>query len=126
MSINNSDQQKLFESYLKINEDLGLGPKHDGTKEMNVTSVGSTGNVGKSHMDISKSDLTPTAENEEIPKDKKNQHDVDKIIDDIISNLEFIRDAKPKVKTLDRALLFKGLRSEVDRIMHIVTKGEIY
>lgn len=125
MSINNSDQQKLFESYLRINEDVGLGPKHSGTKEMNVTSVGSTGGVGKSHMDISKSNLTPAAENEEGPKKDDKQQQINTIINDIIDNLTYIRDTKPLGRSLDRVLLFKGLRSEVDRIVHIITKGEL-
>lgn len=125
MSINNNDQQKLFESYLRINEDLGLGPKRSGTKEMDVTSIGSTGGVGKTHFDPAKGSMTPSAENEEIPKNKKDQHNIDQIIDDIIDNLNYIRTAKPVVKTLDRALLLKQIRNEVDRIVHIVSKGEL-
>jgi hypothetical protein len=125
MSINNSDQQKLFESYLKINEDLGLGPKRKGTKEMEVTSIGSTGGVGRSHMDISRSTLTPTAENEEMPKKKHTQHDIDTIIDNIIDNLNYIRTKTPVVRSLDRKLLLKSVQHEVDRIVNIVSKGEV-
>lgn len=123
MSLNNNDQQKLFESYIRIiNEDVGLGPKHKGTDTMNVTSIGATGKPGTSHMDISKSNLTPASENEEIENYKGS---LDETIDNIIRDLEYIKTAKPKLKTTDRKLLVKSLKNEVDRVMHIISKGEI-
>jgi hypothetical protein len=123
MASNNNDQQKLFESYIRIlNEDVGLGPKHKGTDNMNVTSIGSTGKPGTSHMDISKSNLTPASENEEVQNYKGS---LDQVIDDIVQNLEFIRTKKPVLKTTDRKLLLKSVQHEVDRVVHIISKGEI-
>ena len=62
------DQQNLFESYLKINEDLGLGPKQDGTGPMKVPSIGQSSggsNTIRPNMDPAKSSITPNAEDEE-------------------------------------------------------------
>jgi len=112
MSKHDSDTQKLFESYLSINEDVGLGPKQKGTDIMETPPIGSTGGVGKSHMNIAKSNLTPVSENEE-------GESLDTIIDDIILNLEVLRTAKPKIRSLDGKLLIKSLRVEVDRVMSL-------
>ena len=68
--MNNNDQQKLFESYMKINEDLGLGPKQDGKGIVSAPSIGSSGKPGVGHMDPAKSSMTPTtgaSEDEELP-----------------------------------------------------------
>jgi hypothetical protein len=123
MASNNNDQQKLFESYIRIvKEDVGLGPKEKGTSVMNVTSIGSTGKPGTSNMDIAKSNLTPASENEET---KQYKGSVDEIIDNIVSDLDVIRTEKPVLKSTDVKLLLKNVRREVGRIVHIISKGEI-
>jgi len=123
MASSNNDQQKLFESYIRIiNEDLGLGPKQKGTDIMNVTSIGSTGKPGTSHMDIAKSNLTPACENEET---RQYAGSVDEIIDNIVSELDVIRTEKPAFKTTDVKLLLKDVRREVGRIVQLISKGDI-
>ena len=88
-----SDQQNIFESYMKLNEDLGLGPKQDGKGINNMPTIGSTGKPGVGHMDPAKSSLTPAtgAEDEETGSDDKVEK-VQALVENMINVLGAIQD----------------------------------
>jgi hypothetical protein len=119
-----NDQQNLFESYLKINEDLGLGPKQDGTGTMKMPTIGQTSgaNTVRPNMDPAKSSITHGSEEEEDVSDLKSDIEtLKKALDKVSSTIT--DDISAEKHDQIKSELF-SIAESVDRLLGEVEESE--
>jgi ABC-type antimicrobial peptide transport system permease subunit len=108
--MNITDRQSLFESYMRVTEETGLGPNVNPRGNIIAPPVGSSGNVGNSNIDIAKSNLTASSEDEELEFEQNDDTDIKKdlyqtaklaveIFDIVQNGTEISEDIKHKIKS---------------------------